>query len=83
MKEITKKGNGKYYRGSNTEDELDLIYRDLSQLDKTEYGATRITDYEDRYYWFLIPALVLLIVEFFISQKKSKFFVSFENKMND
>lgn len=81
LKEITKEGNGKYYRGSNSEDELDLIYRDLSQLEQTEYGATRVTDYEDRYYWFLIPALILLFIEFFISQKKSKLLISFENKI--
>ena len=81
LKEITETGNGKYYRGSNSEDELDLIYKDLSELEQTEFGVTRVTDYEDRYYWFLIPALILLIAEFFISQKKSKFFVSFENKI--
>lgn len=78
LQEIADLGGGKYYRGSNTEDELDLIYKDLSKLDETEFGATRITDYEDRFYYFLIAALMLLMVDFFISTNKSKILMRFE-----
>ncbi len=72
LKEITDKGGGKYYRGSNTEDELEKIYKDLSSLEQTEFGATKITDYEDRFYYLLIPALILLIFEFFVPSTKSR-----------
>lgn len=68
---IAGQGNGRYYRGSNTENELDQIYSELSKLEKTEFGTVKITDYEDRFYLLLIPALLLLIGEFFISEKKS------------
>jgi Ca-activated chloride channel family protein len=78
LQKIVEAGNGKYYRGSNTEDELDLIYSDLSQLEETEFGATRITDYEDRFYYFLISALLLLMIDFFISTNKSKLLMRFE-----
>lgn len=71
LKEIASIGKGGYYRGTNTDDELEKIYNDLSELEATEFGATRITEYEDRYYYFLIPALLLLIIEFLISNKKS------------
>ena len=74
---ITSQGNGKYYRGTNTEDELDKIYTDLSQIEKTEFGATRITEYEDRFYYFLAPAIFLLLLELFITDKKSKIFSRF------
>lgn len=80
LQEIASVGNGSYYRSSNSSDELEMIYNDLSELEETEYGTTRITDYEDRYYYFLIPALILLIVEIFISQKKSQFFRMLEEK---
>lgn len=82
LQDITSKGNGKYYRGSNTEDELDKIYTDLSKIEQTEYGATRITEYEDRYYYFLIPAVLLLFAEIFVSGKKSKLLMRFENRTN-
>lgn len=71
LKEIAIVGNGGYYRGTNTDDELEKIYNDLAELEATEFGATKITEYEDRYYYFLIPAFLLLVLEFFISNKKS------------
>jgi len=79
LEDVTSKGNGKYYRGSNTEDELEKIYNDLSHLEETEFGTTRVTEYEDRYYYLLIPALLILIMEIFITSKKSKFFMKFES----
>ncbi|MBN1300544.1 MAG: VWA domain-containing protein [Melioribacteraceae bacterium] len=78
LQQIASSGNGKYYRASNTEDELELIYNDLAQLEETEFGATRITDYEDRYYYLLLPAVILLFADFFVSNNKSKFLMKFE-----
>ncbi len=80
LEEIAQLGNGKYYRSTNTNDELNMIYNDLSQLEETEFGTTRITDYEDRYYYFLIPALLLLILELFISNNKSRLFRKLDEK---
>ena len=79
LQEITEQGNGKYYRGSNTDDELELIYDDLASLEGSEFGATKITEYEDRYYYFLIPAIFILFFEIFVKERKSKFFNRFEN----
>ncbi len=79
LEEITSKANGQYYRGSNNEDELEMIYNDLASLEGSEFGATKITEYEDRYYYFLIPAILILVIEIFIKERKSKFFSRFEN----
>ena len=78
LRQIALAANGKYYHGSNTEDELDKIYNDLSKFEQTEYGATRITSYEDRFYYFLIPAILILIFEFFISGTKNKLLIKFD-----
>lgn len=78
LKTISEKTNGKYYRGSNTQDELEAIYNDLANIQKSEYGTKRITEYEDRFYYFLIPAIFILIGEFFISSNKSKWLAKFE-----
>ncbi len=77
LKDIASKGNGKYYPVSNNESEIDEIFDQLSNYEQTEYGTKRITDYEDRYYYFLIPALLLLIGEFFITNNRSKLFEKF------
>ncbi len=83
LEEITERGGGTYYRGSNNSDELDKIYNDLSQIEKSEFGATKITEYEDRYYYFLIPAILLLLFEMFISSNKSKLFRKFDESIED
>jgi Ca-activated chloride channel family protein len=81
LKEIASKGNGKYYRGNNYEDYLDKIYSDLSKLKQAEFGVKKVTDYEDRFYYFLAPAILLLILEIFISDIKSPFFTKLNKKL--
>jgi Ca-activated chloride channel family protein len=81
LKEIASNGNGKYYRGNNYEDYLDKIYNDLSKLEQAEFGVKKVTDYEDRFYYFLIPAILLLIIEIFISDKRSPFFTKLNRKL--
>jgi len=71
LQEIASEGNGKYYHGSNNDDELDKIYTDLGKIEKSEFGTTKITDYEDRFYFFIGAAFLLLLIEFFISERKS------------
>ncbi len=80
LEDITTKGNGEYYRGSNNDDELEMIYDDLANLEGSEFGATKVTEYEDRYYYFLIPAILILLLEVFIKERKSKFFSRFEKE---
>jgi len=81
LKKISNEADGKYFRGNNYEDHIEKIYSDLQNLDKTEFGTKRITDYETRYYYFLIPALVLLLLEVFINDKKSKFIKRMNEKL--
>lgn len=81
LKEIAIKGNGKYYRGNNYEDYLDKIYSDLSKLEQAEFGVKKVTDYESRFYYFLIPAILLLLIELFITDKRSPFFTRLNRKL--
>ncbi|HEY6626534.1 MAG TPA: VWA domain-containing protein [Ignavibacteriaceae bacterium] len=81
LKRIAIDGNGKYFRGTNYEDHLDKIYTELSELEQTEFGVKKVTDYEDRFYYFLIPALILLVLEFFVSEKKSPLYARINKKL--
>jgi Ca-activated chloride channel family protein len=80
LKEIASSTGGRYYRASNYQDELDQIYKNLSSLKKTQFGEKRVTNFEDRFYYFLIPAIILLLVEFFMSERKSPWFTKFNKK---
>ncbi|HCY76398.1 MAG TPA: hypothetical protein DHV28_10795 [Ignavibacteriales bacterium] len=81
LKKIANDGNGKYYRGNNYEDYLDKIYSDLSKLEQAEYGVKKVTDYEDRFYYFLAPAILLLLMEIFVTDKRSPFFTRLNRKL--
>jgi Ca-activated chloride channel family protein len=81
LKRIAVEGNGKYFRGTNYEDYLDQIYTELSELEQAEFGVKKVTDYEDRFYYFLIPAIILLVIEFFISEKKSPLYARINKKL--
>ncbi len=80
LMDIADKGNGEYYHATNTSDELNKIYNDLSSIEETEFGATRVTEYEDRFYWFIVPALVLLLLDVLISLNKSRFIMKFDGE---
>ncbi len=81
LKEIASKGNGKYFLGATNRDDLESIYSELANIQKTEFGMTKVLDYEDKYYYLLIPALIILLIESFMTSTKSAFFQKlFEKK---
>lgn len=81
LQQIAVEGNGKYFRGTNYEDYLDQIYTELAELEQAEFGIKKVTDYEDRFYYFLIPAIILLVIEFIISEKKSPLYSRINKKL--
>jgi Ca-activated chloride channel family protein len=82
--DISTKTDGKFYNGQTGENELEEIYADLMGIERKEFGAKQITDYEDRFYLMLFPALLLLIAEFVLTSKKIKFLqkIDDENEKN-
>ncbi len=65
-------GSGKYFRGTANQDELDEIYKSINALQKREFGVKQFTDFEDRFQYFLVPVLLLLIGELLLSEKRSR-----------
>lgn len=76
LQELASYGKAKYFGTLAFENQLEAVYRDIAKLDKTEYGTTRVIDYEDRYYYFLIPGLLMLILEMFLSDSKFRGFTA-------
>lgn len=71
LERIATIGNGKYFRGTTAQDELDEIYKAINALQKKEFGVKQFTDYEDRFQVFLLAALGLMVVEVILSEKKT------------
>lgn len=82
LKDIAARGGGKYYLANQSGDELEAIHAELGGLEKSEFGVKKITEYDEKYYYFLFPAILLLIFEFFLSDVKSRFFASILQKLN-
>ena len=69
--EIANAGNGVYVKASNTNLGLDAIMDQLKELEKKQLESKMYTDYEDQFQWFFCIALFLLLIEFFINERKS------------
>ena len=78
LQKIASSGNGLYVRASNSNVGLEKIYDDISKLDKTEIEAKVFTDYEDQFQWFVAAAILLLLIEIFVSSGKK----AWERKFN-
>ncbi len=70
LEKIASLGNGKYFHASNSQDELDLIYKDINALQKHEFGTKQFTDYEDQFQYCIGAGIVLLLIEVLLSDKK-------------
>lgn len=72
LQELAGAGNGVYVRASNSETGLNVILDEVNKLEKKNYESKMYSDYDDKFYYFLAPALLLIILELLISERKSK-----------
>jgi Ca-activated chloride channel family protein len=72
LQQIADAGDGKYIRATNQQNELDAILKEIQSMEKKEFGAKMFTEYEDRFQYVLGAALLLMVLEFFISERKNK-----------
>ncbi|MGB5371689.1 MAG: VWA domain-containing protein, partial [Flavobacteriaceae bacterium] len=72
LNQIAFDGNGEYINGSNTEEAVEYIKDQLLQMDKKEFEAKQFAEYKDQFQWFLGAALLLLLLDIFILDKKTK-----------
>jgi Ca-activated chloride channel homolog len=63
--------SGKYHRATSGELELEKIYQQISGMEKRELSSTIRTYHEDRFQYFLFIALILLVVEAVISERRT------------
>lgn len=70
--DIANEGNGQYIDGSNTDTAVDLIKEELLQMDKKEFEAKQFAEYKDQFQWFIGAALLLLFLDIFILDRKTK-----------
>ncbi|MCK9163558.1 MAG: VWA domain-containing protein [Bacteroidales bacterium] len=73
LKNIASIGNGVYIRANNSSIGLDNILARINNMEKNEYEAVAYKDYESRFYIFAFIAMIILIIEFLVFEKKNKY----------
>lgn len=72
LERIAEEGKGLFVQASNNDDGLQKILSQITKMEKKSFGTKEFTDYEDRFQYFLAAGLFLLLLEFTVTNKKSK-----------
>ncbi len=72
LQKIALTTGGKYYRATAGEMELDKVYEEISKMEKKELEGKLMMQYEDRFQYPLFLAILFIVGEFFISEKRKK-----------
>jgi Ca-activated chloride channel family protein len=70
LERVAEAGGGRYLRGSQSAQELQSIWDDIGRMEKSDFGKKQFTSFEDRFSYFVLPALLLLIWELFVSERR-------------
>lgn len=71
LQRIASEAKGQYFRSSQGDDGLESILNSIGKMEKKTFGTKQYTDYEDRFQYFIAMGLLLLLLDSFVSQKKS------------
>ncbi|HPE86537.1 MAG TPA: VWA domain-containing protein [Bacteroidales bacterium] len=76
LQKIAEAGGGIYIRANNTRAGLTKVFDEINALEKSEIESRVFSDYEDRFQYFIALGLLFLLIEGFISSRKSKWLSS-------
>lgn len=71
LQRLASVGKGMYVRATTSETGLNKIFDDISKIEKSEIEEKQFSDYEDRFQYFVALALILLIADLFIFERKT------------
>lgn len=74
LKKVAEKGGGVYLPLYNTQQTVAAFDEALNKMEKRAIDSKVYTDYTDHFQYFLGGALLLMVIEFLITERKSKLF---------
>jgi len=69
LRKIARATGGKYFRATDA-DSLKKIYAQIDKLEKTESKVKMYTEYNELFYWFVLPALALVLLEIVLANTR-------------
>jgi len=70
-KEVSAAGKGAYVRATNANSGMNIVLEQIDRVQRKTVDTKNFKDFEDRFQFFLGIAFLLLVAEFFISNRKS------------
>lgn len=70
--DISESGNGSYTRANGLNVGIDGIVNQLNDIEKTTMSQEKYTGYDDQFQPYLLMGILLLLIDFFITDKRNK-----------
>ena len=71
LKEIASSTGGVFMYGAKTDEVLQLVDQTLQKIEKTDFESQQIADFQSQFQWFVGLALLLLIIDSFILERRT------------
>ena len=72
LKEIAQAAEGNYVDGNDTQAVVDFVAETLKNIDKKEFEAKKFVSYKDQFQAFLFAGFLLILLELFLFETKTK-----------
>lgn len=76
LADIASQGEGNFFEGNSTRKAVEALMDTLMEMEKSQFETSLFADYEDQFQWLLAPALLLLLLDVFILERKTQWFKS-------
>ncbi|HTB07882.1 MAG TPA: VWA domain-containing protein [Bacteroidia bacterium] len=74
LQQIAAASGGTCVRATTSDAGLNSILGQINRMGKKIMAEKVYKDYDEQYEWFIIPALLLLLIDIFITEKKTKWY---------
>lgn len=71
LKEIAQETGGVFMYGSKTDEVLQLVDQALQKIEKTDFESQQIADFQSQFQWFAGLALLLLIIDSLVLERRT------------
>lgn len=72
LSKVAVTGGGKYLRASNAQIGLLPLFEEINRMERTEFKDKVFSEYDDQFQYLFGIALLLLIIEFFVLERKNR-----------
>ena len=73
LQRIAAEGKGIFIQATNSDDGLSSVLNQINKMEKKSFGTKQFTGFEDRFQYFLAVGLLLLLLEYSLTEKRSRF----------